>query len=397
MAFFILIFSLPVLSLAWWAWGDWMLRRHRFGKKARLALLAFALLQTGTYIALMFSRFQELHWKLPAWMLALAFLWHLIIAPLSILAVVFASTLRAAARFLMKSRRPVAIEVSPANATGPTRRQLLAGAAVALPPLLTVGAGTVGLSKLGEFRIRPIRVGIPNLPAALEGLRIVHVADVHVGRFTNAAKLREIVHRTNELDPDLVLMTGDLIDFDLDDLPAGIEMMHGFRSRYGVLTCEGNHDLIESREDFEQQMRKADVGLLLNEDRVLNIRGQRVQIMGMRWGAAGQRRDALVNTHVKQMVSMARPDAFPILLAHHPHAFDKAFENGVPLTLAGHTHGGQVMLTPHLGPGSFMFKYWSGLYRQNNCALVVSNGVGNWFPLRINAPAEIVEITLARA
>ena len=69
----------------------------------------------------------------------------------------------------------------------------------------------------------------------------------------------------------------------------------------------------------------------------------------------------------------------------------------MPLTLAGHTHGGQLMLTESIGAGPALFKYWSGLYRRESSALVVSNGVGNWFPLRVNAPAEIIHITLHRA
>ena len=76
--------------------------------------------------------------------------------------------------------------------------------------------------------------------------------------------------------------------------------------------------------------------------------------------------------------------------------FDIAADANIPLTLAGHTHGGQLMLSERFGAGPMMFKYWSGLYRRNNSALVVSNGVGNWFPLRNNAPAEIVHITLRR-
>ncbi len=95
-----------------------------------------------------------------------------------------------------------------------------------------------------------------------------------------------------------------------------------------------------------------------------------------------------------QVLARRRPGYFPILLAHHPHAFDMAADDGVPLTLSGHTHGGQLNITPKFGAGSLMFKYWSGLYRRKDSALVVSNGVGNWFPLRINAPAEIVRIRL---
>jgi hypothetical protein len=88
------------------------------------------------------------------------------------------------------------------------------------------------------------------------------------------------------------------------------------------------------------------------------------------------------------------PAAFGILIAHHPHAFDWAAEAGIPLTLCGHTHGGQLMLSPNFGVGPLLFRYWSGLYEKGSSKLIVSNGVGNWFPLRINAPAEIVHITL---
>jgi predicted MPP superfamily phosphohydrolase len=82
------------------------------------------------------------------------------------------------------------------------------------------------------------------------------------------------------------------------------------------------------------------------------------------------------------------------MLAHHPHTWDPAVAHGIPLVLAGHTHGGQVMLTNSLGAGPLRFNYWSGVYEREGSTLLVSNGVGNWFPLRVNAPAEINHITL---
>src|SRR5205085_1142502 len=118
----------------------------------------------------------------------------------------------------------------------------------------------------------------------------------------------------------------------------------------------------------------------------------------IRWGSPWNRRDAYINEHTQETLSLRDPNAFPILLSHHPHAFDPASAQGIPLTLAGHTHGGQLMLTPTFGAGPLLFKYWSGLYRRlTGEALVVSNGTGNWFPLRINAPAEILHLTLRRA
>jgi predicted MPP superfamily phosphohydrolase len=96
---------------------------------------------------------------------------------------------------------------------------------------------------------------------------------------------------------------------------------------------------------------------------------------------------------------MSRGDtsAFTILLAHHPYAFNAAIAAGIPLTLAGHTHGGQLMLTPKIGFGPWLYRYWSGLYVEGKSQLVVSNGAGNWFPLRIGAPAEVIHLTLEPA
>jgi hypothetical protein len=99
---------------------------------------------------------------------------------------------------------------------------------------------------------------------------------------------------------------------------------------------------------------------------------------------------------VQRLLAQREPEAFPILLAHHPHAFDAAAAASLPLILSGHTHGGQLMLNEREGFGPALFRYWSGLYTRDNSKLIVSNGVGNWFPLRVNAPAEIIHLTLVR-
>jgi hypothetical protein len=115
----------------------------------------------------------------------------------------------------------------------------------------------------------------------------------------------------------------------------------------------------------------------------------------LRWlRGDNQRRDRITAGWVRELMQQRQPDAFPILLAHHPHAFDAAVEADLPLTLSGHTHGGQLMLDSKHGFGPAMFRYWSGLYARERSQMIVSNGVGNWFPIRINAPAEIVHLTL---
>jgi uncharacterized protein len=275
-----------------------------------------------------------------------------------------------------------------------TRRQVLAAGVVAIPPLVTAAAHVRATFQLENFRTRRLEIPLAGLPAALDGMTIAHVSDVHVGRFSSQRMLNDLVDRTNALKADLVVLTGDLIDFALSDLPAALDVVKRLDPRSGLVMCEGNHDLFESPFEFERRVASSGVPLLLNESTLLKVRGQYVQILGLRWGHLGGGRGSLICEDMEQLVELRQPETFTILLAHHPHAFDQAVEAGIPLTLSGHTHGGQLMLTKNFGAGSLLFKYISGLYRQGSSALVVSNGVGNWFPLRINAPAELVHLTL---
>ena len=125
---------------------------------------------------------------------------------------------------------------------------------------------------------------------------------------------------------------------------------------------------------------------------VAGVKHVQLQLLGVDW-YMGQE---ATYSAVRRTAMLRDPSAFPILMAHHPHAFNAAAEAGLPLTLSGHTHGGQLMLNEQLGFGPALFRYWSGLYRRGQSKLIVSNGVGNWFPLRVNAPAEIVHLTLRR-
>ncbi len=282
-----------------------------------------------------------------------------------------------------------------------SRREFARLLGVAAPAVVALGTAGVALWQMERFRIRRIEVALRQLPEALDGLTIAHVTDIHIGQFTHGRVLERIVAETNELRPDLVLYTGDLINFELSDLDTGIALLKRLEARHGVFLCEGNHDLFEDAAEFRARMRAAGLRLLVNETAVTEIRGVPVQLLGLRWGARdihprnpASRADAAIIDSMGELLPLRQPDAFPILLAHHPHAFD--FAEDIPLTLTGHTHGGQLMVTPNLGFGPMLYRYWSGLYCKEDRALVVSNGTGNWFPLRTRAPAEIVHITLRR-
>jgi predicted MPP superfamily phosphohydrolase len=267
-----------------------------------------------------------------------------------------------------------------------------------LPFFAALLATAVAVWQLGSFRIRRVKLTIPHLPAALKEFSIVHLSDLHLGKLTRGKVLDAIVDETNRLNADVILLTGDLINMSLGDLPEAFSMLRAMRARHGLFLCEGNHDLIESRTQFEEAVKASGLQFLLNESATFLVKGQRVQILGLRWGEGMQEgKDtpgSAPGDALQQVLAQRNEENFTILLAHHPDVFNAAAKAGIPLTLAGHTHGGQLMLTPRIGFGSWLYRYWSGLYEKGESRLIVSNGVGNWFPLRIQAPAEIVHIVL---
>ncbi len=390
----------------WWWRADRVFRRLPGGGPWRIAFGVFMAAQAlGLGLVLLDRRFDlGLDAVLAGPWLTVIYLWHcLLLFPMLLLWIPYALArgLVIGVRRLLEKRAAPRLAPAAEGAHLFTRRDFARLLGTALPALTTVGAAAVALWQIERFRIRRLTVALPDLPAALDGLTIAHVADFHVGQFTRGAVLDRIVAATNELRADLILYTGDLINFALSDLDAGLAVMRRLRAPHGVFLCEGNHDLFENPVAFRERTRAAGLRLLVNETASVTIRGTAVQILGLRWGAAGHgahdpasRGDAAIAGSMRALLAQLQPGAFPILLAHHPHAFD--FAENIPLTLAGHTHGGQLMVTPGIGFGPLLYRYWSGLYRQTERALIVSNGTGNWFPLRTRAPAEIIHLTLRR-
>jgi predicted MPP superfamily phosphohydrolase len=380
----------------WWYVADRAARRAKLGSVWRWTIAGTMFVAILGLFLLIVARLIRMDAMImPEWAVKLTFIWHLIILPL-----VFIPSLigRSVGALWGAIRSKPEADEQPLN--NPTRRAFLAQAMIVVPPAVTLAMTGRAIMERDEFRVRRIDLPLKNLPPALDGMTIAHIADPHVGSFMSDAKFRSIIDRTNELDADLVLHAGDMINHNLKDLPDGIEMMRRFKGRYGRFGCQGNHDLIEDGKVFESQVRQADIGMLLDESATVRVRnGAKVQILSPRWGRRRDQpqSDDWVNASVDKVLAFRDPSAFTILLAHHPHSFDRAAETGVPLTLLGHTHGGQIRLFGDIGFGPLMYKYWSGVYRQNDSAAVVSNGIGNWFPLRVNVPCEIIHLTLRRA
>jgi predicted MPP superfamily phosphohydrolase len=381
-----ILVGIPLLSLVWWWWADRRLGNMNAGRGLRVGLTVAVILLLTAFCWVVFARREIVTVSVPAPLYALVLLWGLICLPfLGLPSMLGWSFWKIVKTLLQKPAGIAAREERPW-----TRREWLKSAVVALPVMTTFGAGGVSLPMMTRFRVREMTVTLRDLPPELDGLRIAHLTDTHVGKFTKGKVLDELVAATNRLKADLVLFTGDLIDNTIRDLPEAVRMLQGIEQKLFVI--EGNHDLFDDPAGFEREVREGGIALLRNEATTVEIRGVAVQILGLVWN----RGENEMARDVEAMATLRDPSAFPILLAHHPHVFDRAAELGFPLTLAGHTHGGQFMMTREVGAGPAMFRYWSGLYQRGKQALVVSNGAGNWFPLRVNSPAEIVHLTLQR-
>lgn len=379
-----ILVGIPLLSLLWWWWADRRLRNLNAGRGLRVTLTLAVILLLAAFCWVIFARREMVTLSVPAPLYALVLLWGLICLPfLGLPSMLGWSIWKIAKSIFVKPQPVVPFETRPW-----TRREWLKSAAVALPVMTTFGAGGVSLPLMTHFRVREMTVTLQDLPPELDGLRIAHLTDTHVGKFTRGKVVDELVEATNRLKPDLVLFTGDLIDNTIRDLPEAVKMLQGIEQKLFVV--EGNHDLFDDPAGFERGLREGGIALLRNQAARFEIRGMPVQVLGLVWN----RGEAEMAADVDAIAELRDPDAFPILLAHHPHVFDRAAKRGFPLTLAGHTHGGQFMLNRDIGAGPAMFRYWSGLYQLGKQALVVSNGAGNWFPLRVNSPAEIVHLTL---
>ncbi len=389
----IVLLAIVAADVLWWWYADRRARRWRNSRAWRLLLGLFVGGQIGLVVWTLGGRaFATSSLARPPQLLSAAgYLWHLVLLPTACLLLAARGLLSWMWRAARREAPVPAVEAGEVT----TRRQFLEMVSTATPMLLT-GAGVAwSQTQMQEFRVRSMEVALPGLPPELDGLRIALVSDLHVGTFTHGPTVRRIVEATNRLDADLVLLPGDLINNSLADLSDALDAVDNLQSRYGSYLSIGNHDLIEDGAEFVRRV-KARAPLLVNESRLVPIRGQLVQLLGLPWN----REESQIRDSVEVLARQLTPGAFPILLAHHPHAFDAAAAAGIPLTVSGHTHGGQLMLRETLGFGPLLYRYWSGLYRKpeaNGVSLVVSNGVGNWFPLRTNAPAEILELTLRSA
>ena len=255
--------------------------------------------------------------------------------------------------------------------------------------LLAAGALRSGLRPPA---VRRVEVELRRWPGALDGLRIVQISDVHLGALLGRGFAASLARRVNALRPDLVAVTGDLVDGSVHHLADDVAPLRELRARLGVYFVTGNHDHYSGADGWVAMARSLGMRVLRNERVAIEDRGATFDLAGVEDHHAR----LVSDTHVEDLPAAldGRDPARPvILLAHDPSTFKQASRCGVDLQLSGHTHGGQIF--PFGLLVRLVIPFVAGLYERDGSLLYVSRGTGFWGPpMRLLAPAEITELVL---
>jgi len=277
----------------------------------------------------------------------------------------------------------------------PERRRLLARwiAGAASASVAVLGAVAVR-SAMMEVPVHEVRVALGRLPKEMAGLTIVQLTDLHIGSTLGGSFAASVVEKTNALKPDLVVITGDLVDGPVASLRDQVAPFAKLRARFGVYFVTGNHEYYSGVDQWIAEVRRMGIRVLRNERVSIGDPGATIDLAGVDdLGAEG-----FGPEHGPDYARAFRdldPDRELILLAHRPRQVFEAARANVGLHLAGHTHGGQIW------PWGYLVRltepYVSGLHRHTDrTQIYVSRGTGHWGPpMRLFTPSEITKIVLS--
>lgn len=277
----------------------------------------------------------------------------------------------------------------------PGRRKFLktAGTFAAASPFIVTMSSSAATSR--DYNITRPELFFPDLPTGLDGLKVVQISDLHSGIYMTERQIREIFEISNSLHPDLVTLTGDLVDTSTSEISGVYNTLPMLKSEYGVFGCLGNHDHYASGSAVSSAVRQRGIPMLNNSSQTLKINGEPLDIVGVDDAGSGSRNFARLD----RALDGTDPDHFKLMLSHRPDVFKFKGIEQVNLTLAGHTHGGQIggrLLGIPIYPVQLFHDYIKGLFKRGNQKLYVNVGVGMvGIPIRIVRP-EITLITLRK-
>ncbi len=398
---FLAVVLLVLLLMHRYAWVR-LVRDTAVPRAARRVLLAVFV---ALYLSLpaTFLSLRGVLVEQPRWLPLLAFVWLGLLFNLLVLCLALdAARLVAwlARRWRAEPQRHAAADLSSpsagAGAAAPleiSRRELLTRASAGLVVAGAGGASLAGWRAAGELTLPEVPVRLARLPRALDGLRVVQLSDLHLGLLLDGRFLRDVVEKANAQRPDLVVITGDLVDGTVATLGPELAALSGLRSRFGTFFITGNHEYYSGADAWVAWLRARGVRVLLNERAEVGDGGGLLDVAGVTdWrgghGLPGHAPD------LSRALAGRDTDRELLLLAHQPKHVDEAAAHGVGLQLSGHTHGGQMW--PFGSLVHLVQPYVSGLHRHGaRTQIYVSRGTGFWGPpMRLAAPAEITSLIL---
>lgn len=264
---------------------------------------------------------------------------------------------------------------------------------------MAIGSASVArgmVSARGEHEIVDVEIRLAKLPKALDGFSIVQLSDLHIGMTIDRAFVQRVVDRANELSPDLIVLTGDLVDGQVDDLRDEAAPLASLRARHGLYAVTGNHEYYSGAVPWTAELRRLGVNVLQNQHVVLERNGASMVLAGVADYGAHHFDPSHRSDPVAALLGAPDSAAVRILLAHQPRSAAAAERAGFDLQLSGHTHGGQFF------PWVFLVRlqqpFTAGLHRLGKLWVYVSRGTGYWGPpKRLGAPSEITRLRLVPA
>ena len=311
---------------------------------------------------------------------------------------------RGVARLRRAASRTPALEPARARPPEVPRRTFMAQAAASSAFLVGGSSSLYGaFAGRHDYTLEELPVRIPGLSRALDGFTIVQLSDLHIGQFVREAELRAAEELVARARPDLVVLTGDLLDHDprlAHRLGAFVRRL-GPLAREGVVAIPGNHDYFAGIDSVVAALEAGGADVLRNQGRIIGDRSRGFALLGVedvwagRFGSDRPDLERAVDSLPRLSGSLAAARDLPrILLCHNPSYFEAAASR-VALQLSGHTHGGQV--NPIVRPADWVLKHgWvAGLYERSGSRLYVNRGFGTVGPpARLGAPPEVSRIVL---
>lgn len=240
--------------------------------------------------------------------------------------------------------------------------------------------------------IEKISIKLSNLPSNFEGFRIIQISDIHAGGTINQKFVQNIVKIVNNIRPDLIAITGDLVDGSVSNLRKHVSSLSEMKAKSGTFFVTGNHEYYSGVTSWVREIKRMGINVLLNEHEIIESGNQKILLAGVT-DYNGKRFIKSQESSPKRAIEGSPPCDVKILLAHQPRSIYKAAEVGFDLQLSGHTHGGQYY--PYKFFVYLQQPFINGLHKYKNTQIYINRGTGYWGPpLRIGIPSEITEITL---